>query len=369
MDGSVVAASEVFRPPIQSVVSSGGGLVPSVQGEMEPKLGADVSDVRVHTGPRANKAAEAIDARAFTVGNHVAFNSGAYDPSSPEGKHTIAHELAHVRQQADRTRRMVQRAQQGGDVEVSDPSDPHEKEAERVAREVVAGGSVTVDRLEDGPGVQRQEQSSGSGGGGFQSFENGDLAEVIGKLKENQQRIIEQVDGVGGGSGSGGSTTSSSSGGSQSQSGGPSATKEEGSKQAAGQAIGGIIKQIAENPEKAAQAPDKILEIAQSAPDQLMYLANNHQAALDTLFSSMNPDAVVDLFSSLPGGVQVVLVGIIAGAVGGTIIGALREHFGGDEKSFYQAVKNVTPIGGGEGGDGGGGQSGQPTGSGSPEYK
>ncbi|PSQ15381.1 hypothetical protein BRD00_13840 [Halobacteriales archaeon QS_8_69_26] len=63
---------------------------------------------------------------------------------SPEGNHTILQKLVHVRQQADRTRRTVQRAQQGGDIEVSDPSDPHEKEAERVAREVVAGGSVEV---------------------------------------------------------------------------------------------------------------------------------------------------------------------------------------------------------------------------------
>ncbi|MCF2208386.1 DUF4157 domain-containing protein [Halobacterium salinarum] len=39
-------------------------------------------------------------ARAFTVGNHVAFNHGEYNPQSQEGQHVLAHELAHVRQQS-----------------------------------------------------------------------------------------------------------------------------------------------------------------------------------------------------------------------------------------------------------------------------
>ncbi|NGM70804.1 DUF4157 domain-containing protein, partial [Natronolimnobius sp. AArcel1] len=29
--------------------------------------------VRVHTGPTAQQACEAVNARAFTVGNHIAF--------------------------------------------------------------------------------------------------------------------------------------------------------------------------------------------------------------------------------------------------------------------------------------------------------
>ena len=52
-------------------------------------------------GPQRQAAAacEDINARAFTVGNHVAFNRGEYAPDSPDGQHVIAHELAHVRQQ------------------------------------------------------------------------------------------------------------------------------------------------------------------------------------------------------------------------------------------------------------------------------
>ncbi|RZH69730.1 DUF4157 domain-containing protein, partial [Natrinema altunense] len=62
-------------------------------------MGDSLGDVRIHTGPKAAQACDQINARAFTVGNHVAFNAGEYDPSSPEGQHVLAHELAHVRQQ------------------------------------------------------------------------------------------------------------------------------------------------------------------------------------------------------------------------------------------------------------------------------
>ncbi len=58
-----------------------------------------LGDVRIHTGPQAAKACEDINARAFNVGNHIAFNTGEYDPCSAEGQHVLAHELAHVRQQ------------------------------------------------------------------------------------------------------------------------------------------------------------------------------------------------------------------------------------------------------------------------------
>lgn len=59
----------------------------------------DFSDVRVHTGTAAAAAAQAVQADAFTVGNHLVFDAGRYLPSSREGRHLLAHELAHVVQQ------------------------------------------------------------------------------------------------------------------------------------------------------------------------------------------------------------------------------------------------------------------------------
>lgn len=211
-DGGEGGASSL----VQDVVSSSGGsLDPGIRGELGSKMGADFGDVRVHTGPTASKAAEAINAKAFTVGNHIGFNRGVYDPSSQEGKHTLAHELAHVQQQADQTRRMVQRIQEGGGMEVSDPGDPHEKEAESVARAVMRGESATVSPMSAGAGTVSPRVDRFLGGGD---------AAVEEEVKSLQQRLDQlekqaitrdQVPGAGGGGGGGTQTSQSPDGGGQ----------------------------------------------------------------------------------------------------------------------------------------------------------
>jgi hypothetical protein len=40
-----------------------------------------------------------LNARAFTVGSNIAFNSGEYQPGTTEGRHLLAHELTHTVQQ------------------------------------------------------------------------------------------------------------------------------------------------------------------------------------------------------------------------------------------------------------------------------
>lgn len=65
----------------------------------EPRLRADLGDVRVHTGDAADRSAESIDANAYTIDRHVVFRAGRYDPSSTGGRRLLAHELAHVIQQ------------------------------------------------------------------------------------------------------------------------------------------------------------------------------------------------------------------------------------------------------------------------------
>lgn len=59
----------------------------------------DFGHVRVHSGSDASEAARAVDARAFTVGPHIVFNAGEYQPQTTEGRRLLAHELAHVVQQ------------------------------------------------------------------------------------------------------------------------------------------------------------------------------------------------------------------------------------------------------------------------------
>src|SRR5512143_340890 len=80
-----------------AIPEGGGSKLPDgVRAKMEPKLGADLSDVRVHTGGESAQAATGIGARAFTIGSNVHFNAGEFAPGSKEGDRLLAHELTHV---------------------------------------------------------------------------------------------------------------------------------------------------------------------------------------------------------------------------------------------------------------------------------
>lgn len=67
---------------------------------MEAGFGHDFGAVRVHTGADAARSAAGVDARAYTVGEHIVFGPGEYAPSRAEGRRLLAHELAHVVQQS-----------------------------------------------------------------------------------------------------------------------------------------------------------------------------------------------------------------------------------------------------------------------------
>jgi hypothetical protein len=87
-------------PAVRLLVESHGHpLDPHVRGFMEQQFGCDFGRVRLHTGSSAAEASSAVHAHAFTVGNHIAFASGAYSPESKDGRALLAHELAHVVQQ------------------------------------------------------------------------------------------------------------------------------------------------------------------------------------------------------------------------------------------------------------------------------
>ena len=79
----------------------GGGrpLEPTVRRSMESRFGHDFSAVRIHDHAAAQAASAGLRARAFTVGEDIAFSSGGYDSRTAEGRHLLAHELAHVVQQ------------------------------------------------------------------------------------------------------------------------------------------------------------------------------------------------------------------------------------------------------------------------------
>lgn len=106
---------------------------------MEGSLGADLSAVRIHTGPDAARSAGALGAAAYTSGRHVVFADGAFAPQTAGGQRTLTHELVHVVQQARGP--VAGRPTPDGRLSISDPSDSFEREAEREADR--AAGQVT----------------------------------------------------------------------------------------------------------------------------------------------------------------------------------------------------------------------------------
>jgi Domain of unknown function (DUF4157) len=87
---------------LRTLVMPGAPLERELRSDMERRLGHDFSHVRVHADSAAADSARAVDAQAYTVGNHIVFGAGHFAPATRSGRHLIAHELAHVVQQSSR---------------------------------------------------------------------------------------------------------------------------------------------------------------------------------------------------------------------------------------------------------------------------
>ena len=136
---------------------------------MGQRFERDFADVRIHADARAAQSARALSARAYTIGNDVVFGAGRYAPGSREGQRTLAHELAHVVQQDG--------VITDGPLSVSEPSDPLEHEAERLADQLTSdapvgaprdaahgagGASLAAHGHADGAAVQRDQEEADS---------------------------------------------------------------------------------------------------------------------------------------------------------------------------------------------------------------
>ncbi|OLF07019.1 hypothetical protein BLA60_29650 [Actinophytocola xinjiangensis] len=143
---------------VRDVLSSPGRpMDAALRQEMEARLGADFSRVRVHDDPAARRSAAEVGARAYTSDNHVVIGHGGAD------KHTWAHELTHVVQQSVGP---VPGTETADGLRISDPADHAEREAEHVATQAMSGappspttpppglshdGVHTVQRTDDPP--------------------------------------------------------------------------------------------------------------------------------------------------------------------------------------------------------------------------
>lgn len=115
--------------------SPGQPVAAPIRKRVEAASGADLSGVRVHDDPASARAAAAISAHAYADGQHVHFADGQHRPGTAEGDRLLAHELAHTIQ----ARSHGDRGELHGKLEVSQPGDAQETEADAFADAVMSG--------------------------------------------------------------------------------------------------------------------------------------------------------------------------------------------------------------------------------------
>jgi len=129
----------------------GQSLTDRTRAQMEPALQQDLSGVRVHNDGAADQLSGQFNAKAFTTGQDVFFRQGAYDPGSSSGDKLLAHELTHVVQQGNSPTKLA-----GKKMNISQPGDAGEREADSVADTVASG----VDRQPAGELEEEEVQAA-----------------------------------------------------------------------------------------------------------------------------------------------------------------------------------------------------------------
>lgn len=158
---------------INQARSSGETLHPEIQNQMGQGLGADFSQVRVHTSQESHELNQELGAKAFTTGKDIFFKEGAYDPHSTSGKELLAHELTHVVQQGT-----GQVTHSASGMTVNAPGDAFEQQADQEARKLVHG--------------DRQAQAAHSAPGQIQRETQLDLAPVQRQEEEEEELQLQE---------------------------------------------------------------------------------------------------------------------------------------------------------------------------------
>ena len=125
-------------PLVQSALTSPSTPLDEVtRSFMEPRFGHDFGQVRVHKDESAAESNRALNALAYTVGDHILFGAGQYAPNTAYGKRMLAHELCHVVQQR---KGLVEGRPGLGGIKVSEPNDRFERAADAAADRVMQTG-------------------------------------------------------------------------------------------------------------------------------------------------------------------------------------------------------------------------------------
>jgi hypothetical protein len=121
------AAPPDLESRLESEKDGGAALPERTRAQMESRLGADFTDVKIHTGGEAGRMNRDLSAQAFTQGSDIYFGEGKFQPETREGQRLLAHELTHVVQQSATVQpQLIQR----------DPEKPEQKPSKDRSSEV-----------------------------------------------------------------------------------------------------------------------------------------------------------------------------------------------------------------------------------------
>ncbi len=128
----VGASSQSPGHVLKALDSGGQALDSQTRNFFEPRLGYDLSGVRVHTGSNAEHSAAEVSANAYTLGQNIVFGAARFEPDTHQGRLLLGHELTHV----------VQQSKAQINAHAFEPENsPAEREASTVANDIVYGGS------------------------------------------------------------------------------------------------------------------------------------------------------------------------------------------------------------------------------------
>jgi len=96
--GSAAPVADTFDKP---ALGAGHALAPGERQHYENRVGVNLKAARFHTGEQASTLANNLNARAFTVGQHMVFGRNEYSPGTARGEQLITHELVHVAQHSN----------------------------------------------------------------------------------------------------------------------------------------------------------------------------------------------------------------------------------------------------------------------------
>ena len=109
---SGMSVSSSFASSLNASKGSGFPLPQGTRSFMENAFSTDFSKVKIHTDSQAAELNNGINAKAFTYGSDIYFNSNQYSSNTDEGKQLLTHELTHVVQQGGNYNRLQRRVRE-----------------------------------------------------------------------------------------------------------------------------------------------------------------------------------------------------------------------------------------------------------------